>query len=61
MKKNIMPEKRRKFLQKTALGGFLAAFLPISFSKAMAPVAEQSETRIKVNAHQLAVKRNKKG
>ena len=56
-------EKRRKFLQLTAIGSMSAFFvglLPFSTTKAIA-VPKPENTSILVKTHPQAVKRNKKG
>lgn len=67
--KIIKNEKRRNFLQLSAIGGFfgfLAGFVPFKIAKAdKSTVSEQNSNKIsakiKVKSHPLAINRNKQG
>lgn len=63
MKDKSNTEKRRKFLQISAIGGLMglaARALPFGIGKQNAAVAEEN-IPIVVKSHPLAVKRNTKG
>ena len=63
MKKEINTDKRRKFLQISAIGGLMglaARALPFGFLKSKS-IIEENTGKIKVQSHPLAVKRNTKG